>query len=114
MTVAADGIWPFVVLAGGAAATYAWRFVGVLLSGRIRADSAVFDWIACVAYALLAGLVARMILLPSGPLVETRLVDRMLAATLGLVVFFFATRRNLPAAVLAAAGTMGALAWLDA
>lgn len=113
MMASADGLWPYVVIAGGAVATYGWRFVGVLLSGRIRADSAVFDWIACVAYALLAGLVARMLLFPSGPLVETRLADRLLAAALGLVIFFVTTRRNLPLAVGAATGTMAALAWLD-
>lgn len=94
--------WPWLVLATGAAATYFWRGLGVALSGRLRADSQVMRWIACVAYALLAGLIARMIVLPAGPLAETTLTARLTGAGVALVLFF-GLRRHLLIAVGAGA-----------
>ena len=82
------------VLAAGAAATYASRGLGVLLSGRIDPASGLFAWIGLVTYALLAGLVARMILLPIGPLAETGLLARLVAAAVAAALFYL-TRRNL-------------------
>jgi branched-subunit amino acid transport protein len=82
------------VLAAGAAATYASRGLGVLLSGRIDPGSRLFAWIGLVTYALLAGLVARMVLLPIGPLAETGLLARLIAAAVA-VALFYVTRRNL-------------------
>ncbi len=84
--------WPLLVLAVAAAATYFWRGIGVLFSGRINPDSALFAWMAAVAYALLAGLITRMILLPIGPLTETPLAARLLAAAI-CVIAFLVTRR---------------------
>ena len=87
-------LWPLLVVLGGAAVTYAWRALGVLLSDRVEAESPAFEWVACVAYALLAGLIARMILLPLGPLAETALSHRVAAAVISLAIFFL-TRHNL-------------------
>ena len=41
--------------------TYLWRGLGLLISGRLRMDSAFFAWAGCVAYAMIAGLTARII-----------------------------------------------------
>ena len=48
--------------------TYAWRGLGVLLAGRLEPDSDLFRWVSCVAYAMIAGLVMRLIVMPGGPL----------------------------------------------
>jgi branched-subunit amino acid transport protein len=77
-----------VVLIAGAAATYVWRALGVALSGRIDPSGPVFEWVGCVAYALLAGLVARMIVMPVGPLQATDLGARLISAAIALAVFF--------------------------
>ena len=84
--------WPLLVLLVGALVTFAWRGLGVVLSGRLRSDGRLFEWIACVAYALLAGLVARMVVLPTGPLAGTALADRLLATGLigGSLAFWLA------------------------
>ncbi|QJE73027.1 AzlD domain-containing protein [Aerophototrophica crusticola] len=79
-------------LAVAAAVTYVWRGLGVLLGGRIDPAGPLFEWVGCVAYALLAGLVARMILLPIGPLAAASLEARALAAAVGLGVFLLARR----------------------
>jgi len=77
-----------------AAGTYLWRGLGVLLSGRIKVDSELFNWIACVAYAMVAGLVMRIIAMPTGMLAQSPLVDRVAACALALVAYYM-SRRNL-------------------
>lgn len=97
--------WPMLVIVVGAAATYVWRALGVSLSGRIDPEGALFQWAACIAYALLAALVARMILLPTGPLAQTPMIDRLVATSLALAVFFV-SRRNLLLGVGVGAGVL--------
>lgn len=102
--------WPFAVMVAGAAATYVWRAAGVALSGRIDPQGPVFEWVACVAYALLTALIARMILLPSGPLAETPSLDRIVAAGIAAAVFFV-SRRNMLLGVGAGIGALVLLTW---
>ena len=83
---------PIVVITLAALSTYASRALGTLLSGKITTDSAVIDWITCVTYALLAGLVVRMIWMPIGALADTPDWMRFAAAGTGLVVFLIAKR----------------------
>ena len=95
----------------GIAATYVWRLGGLLISGRIDADSEVFKWFYCVAYALLAGLIARMIVLPIGPLEATALGARLAAAAVALAMFFL-SRKNIGLGVAAGAGALVLLTWV--
>lgn len=113
MAEGAGPLWPWLVLAVGAAVTYVWRGLGVALSGRIAADSQAMRWIACIAYALLAGLIARMIVLPVGPLAETSLAARLSGAAVALVLFF-GLRRHLLVAVIGAALTLVGLTLVGA
>lgn len=78
-------LWLLMLACAGA--TYLWRGLGVLLSGRLQADSALFEWISCVAYALVAGLIARIIVVPSGLLAQTALVERLLACAVAFVAY---------------------------
>jgi branched-subunit amino acid transport protein len=100
--------WPYVVMLAGAVVTYAWRGLGVALAGRIPPAGPLIQWVTCVAYALLAGLIARMIVLPIGPLAETALAARLAAAGAAVAVFFV-LRRHVLAGVIAGAGTLAAL-----
>ena len=102
--------WPYLAIVAGGIVTYAWRGLGVALSGRIDPHGAVFEWVACVAYALLAGLIARMIVLPVGPLAETPMGARVAAAIIALAIFF-ALRRNIGLGVAAGAGALLLLSW---
>ena len=76
-------------------ATYLWRFLGTLFARRIDPEGAVFQWVTCVSYAMLAGLIARMIVLPVGALVEVPLWIRVTGIAVGLGVFFLARRQVL-------------------
>src|SRR3546814_2712802 len=102
--------WAYVLVVVGGLATYFWRALGVALSGRIDAGSRLFEWVACVAYAMLAGLIARMILLPNGPLAETASADRIVGAVIALAIFFL-TRRNIGLGVAAGAGALVLITW---
>jgi branched-subunit amino acid transport protein len=93
--------WPYLLI--GTIATYFWRASGVALSGRINADSALMRWVAAVAYAMLAGLIARLIVEPQGTLGTTALWMRLSAAALAVVVYFLG-RRSVVLGV--AAGTL--------
>jgi branched-subunit amino acid transport protein len=75
-------------------ATYVWRALGVTLSGRLRTDSELFQWISCVAYAMIAALVSRIVFMPSGLAAQSALPERLVACAVALAAYY-ATRRNL-------------------
>ena len=85
-------LWLLVIAAS--LATYLWRGLGVVLSGRIAAESELFKWVGAVAYAMVAGLVSRILVMPSGMLAETHLVERAAECALALAAYH-ASRRNL-------------------
>ena len=87
------GLWLLLVLAIGS--TYVWRGLGVVISGRIDPEGEAFRVVSCVAYALLAGLISRMIVLPAGTLAETPGFDRVFSAIVGVGVFFLFKRNVL-------------------
>lgn len=97
--------WPYFVVVAGGLVTYGIRVFGVVLAGRISVDSQVFQWVGCVAYGLLAALIARMILLPVGVLQEAPTAFRIVGAVVALAVFF-AARRNVFYGCLAGVGTL--------
>jgi branched-subunit amino acid transport protein len=99
---------PWILLALCGLATYAFRGLGALLSGNLHAEGEVFAWISCVAFAMIAGLIARMLLMPTGVLAEITPIERAVGTGVALGAYFGITRRNLFAGVFA-----GALAvWL--
>lgn len=96
---------PWAVVLVSALATYLSRGLGVIAGGRIDPSGPLFEWVGCVAYALLAGLISRMIFLPLGPLAETALSVRLAAVAVALAAYF-ATRRNLMLGILAGLGAL--------
>lgn len=101
----------WIVVLGSAAGTYAWRGLGVLLSGRIRTDSELFKWVACVAYAMVAGLITRIIVMPTGMLATSPLADRLLACLLALAAFYI-SRKNLFVGVIAGVAALIAAGYM--
>lgn len=106
------GDFLLMVLACGAA-TYVWRGLGVVLSAGLDTKSPLFDWAACVALAMIAGLIARILVFPTGLLAETVLWQRIAATVIALAAFYLLTRRNLLVGVLAGSLAMVALAGLS-
>ena len=54
-------------------ATYLSRFLGVISSEKMDIKSKIFRWFNCIAYSILAALIARIIIFPAGVLGEVEL-----------------------------------------
>jgi len=98
--VGAAELW--VLILACAAGTYLWRALGVAVAGRLDPDGEIFSWMGCVALAMIAGLVTRMLVEPVGVLATTSLLERLGATVCGLVAYFILTRRNLLVGVVSA------------
>ena len=106
-----DELW-WVVLACGLA-TFLWRFLGVLVARRIDADGALVRWITCVSYAMVAGLIFRMLVMPESELAEVSLAQRVGAVAIAFGAYFL-FRRRLVAGVVAGGVSLSAMvAWLS-
>jgi len=75
-------------------ATYLSRFLGVVSSEKIKESSKIFKWFNCIAYSVLAALIARMVIFPAGELAESSIFIRLFVVTLCVLMFLF-TKKNL-------------------
>jgi len=93
---------PFLfILLAGAIPTQIWRWAGALLSRSMREDSEILKWVKAVATALVAGLIAKLVIFPSGVLGEVPLWARLSALAIGYGVFFFTGPRIIYAILVA-------------
>ncbi|MGI9384336.1 MAG: AzlD domain-containing protein [Methyloligellaceae bacterium] len=96
-----SGLWAYAfLLLAGFGATAPWRILGVLLSKNISVDSEILHWVRAVSTALIAGLVARLVLLPAGALAEVPLGVRGGALAIALLAFLL-LRQSLAAGAIA-------------
>ena len=75
-------------------ATYLSRFLGVASSEKINETSKIFKWFNCVAYSILAALIARMIIFPAGVLLEANLLLRLMVVAICLIIYIL-SKKNL-------------------
>ena len=75
-------------------ATYLSRFLGVVSSEKIKETSKIFKWFNCIAYSVLAALIARMVIFPAGELAESSIFIRLFVVILCVLMFLF-TKKNL-------------------
>ena len=75
-------------------ATYLSRFLGVVSSEKIKETSKIFKWFNCIAYSVLAALIARMVIFPAGVLSESAILYR-LVVIIAAILLFLITKRNL-------------------
>ena len=75
-------------------ATYLSRFLGVVSAEKIKETSKIFKWFNCIAYSVLAALIARMVIFPAGELAESSIFIRLFVVTLCVLMFLF-TKKNL-------------------
>ena len=75
-------------------ATYLSRFLGVVSSKRINETSKIFRWFNCIAYSILAALIARIVIFPAGPLHESDLWLRLLVLIISIFIYLL-TKKNL-------------------
>lgn len=93
--------WPYLLILGaGWAMTYPWRALGVLLGGRIDEGSDALVAVRALATALVAAVIGNLIVYPSGPLADTALWLRVLAASAGFATYLV-LRRSVLAGIVA-------------
>lgn len=101
-----DGWWAYVFIAvAGWLATDLWRWLGVLAGNRLRDDSEVLNWVRAVATALVAAVIAKLILYPTGVLEHSPLWLRLGSVAVGAVAFF-ATGRKPPIGIATAIASL--------
>ncbi len=101
-----DSLW--LIVLGCGAATFFWRLRGGVVVKRIAAAGALFQWITCVSYAMVAGLIFRMIIMPESQLIGVALPIRVAAVTIAFGAYFFFNRR-LVAGVVAGGVSLAAM-----
>ena len=75
-------------------ATYLSRFLGVVSSEKIDEASKIFRWFNCIAYSILAALIARIIIFPAGVLQEADLLLRLFVVAISLIIYIL-SKKNL-------------------
>ncbi len=101
-----ETLW--LIVLGCGVATFVWRFLGVVVVKRIDANGAIFQWITCVSYAMVAGLIFRMVIMPESELAGVSLVIRIVAVAIAFAAYFL-FRRRLVAGVLAGGVSLSAM-----
>ena len=75
-------------------ATYLSRFLGVVSSEKIDETSKIFRWFNCIAYSILAALIARIVIFPAGVLQEADLFARLVVIVISLIIYIL-SKKNL-------------------
>lgn len=105
------GLWPyFALILFGFLPSEIWRMLSVIVGRGIDEKSELLEWVRAVATALLAGVVANILLTPSGALATVPLAARAGAMVIGLGVFAL-TRRSVIAGVAAGEAAIVGAAW---
>jgi Branched-chain amino acid transport protein (AzlD) len=103
--------WPYlVVIIIGFLPTEVWRVLGVLAGKGLSEESELFQWVKVVATALVASVVAKLILAPTGALAAVPLGARVFAIVAGIAAML-ATNRSILAGLLAGELTLIAASW---
>lgn len=87
-----------------------WRWLGMVLGRGLDENSHVILWVRAVATALVAGVIARIVLIPPGALATVPLSVRIVAIGCGFLAFVL-IRRSAFAGVLIGEAVLVAGAW---
>ena len=106
-----ESLW--LIVLGCGAATFVWRALGVVVVKRIDANGAIFQWLTCVSYAMVAGLIFRMIIMPESELANVSLPIRIAALVLAFVAYYLFKRRLVAGVVAGGVSLSAMVAWLS-
>lgn len=105
-------LWPYLLIVVAWIATDSCRFLGVVLAGRMREDTEILNWVRAVATALVAGVIARLIVFPVGPLADAPLALRVVSVLVGFGVYSLGGRAAVLVGIIAGEVTLFAGIWL--
>jgi len=96
--VLSGALMPYVLLVVfGFLPSEIWRVLAVFAVQGLDEGAEVLIWVRAVATALLAGIVAKIVLHPSGALQHVPLMGRSAALIFAIAMFFVLKRRVIPA-----------------
>ena len=99
---ATSELWPYLVLVlVGFLPTEVWRMLGLVAARGIDEESELLIWVRAVAVAVLAGVIAKLVVLPPGALAAVPLAVRLAAIAAGFAAFLL-VRRSILAGVAVA------------
>jgi Branched-chain amino acid transport protein (AzlD) len=105
--------WPYLaLLLFGVLPTEIWRWLAVAFARRLDEDAPLLEWVRSVATALLAAVVAKLVIFPTGALAALPLWVRLGALGVGLAVLALRRTAVLPALVAGLAALTLAGWWL--
>jgi predicted membrane protein len=105
------GLWPYLALIlFGFLPTEVWRYLSIFIARGVHEGSESLEWVRAVSTALLAGVVANILITPSGALASVPIAARLGAMAFGLAVYF-ALRRSVIGAVVAGEAAILSAAW---
>ncbi|MEM7562633.1 MAG: AzlD domain-containing protein [Pseudomonadota bacterium] len=102
----------WIIVLGCGAATFMWRGLGVAVVRRIDADGALFRWVTCVSYAMLAGLIFRMIMMPESELANVSLPIRLAAVAIAFGAYYLSGKRLVVGVLTGGLGLTALVTWL--
>lgn len=86
--------WPIIYIGiAGWIATDMWRWLGVLAGNRLKEGSLALLWVRATATSLVAAVIAKLILQPTGALAEFNIYLRIFAVITGFMAFQIAGKR---------------------
>ena len=100
-----------IIVACGAG-SFLWRGVGVWVADRVDVRGEWFRWVSCVAFAMIAGLVCRVVLLPVGELAHTALWRRLAGVAIALIAYRVG-RKSMLIGVLTGAAALPLMEWVS-
>lgn len=110
--IAIEPIWPYLVLIViGFLPSEIWRALGVVLARGMRDDSEILVWVRAVATTLLAGVVVKLLIGPTGALAMIPVWGRFGALALGLAAFYLARRSVMAGVVVGEISLIGFAYW---
>lgn len=111
MSPALETLWPYLlVILAGFLPTEVWRTAAVLFARGIDEESEIFMLVRAVATALVAAVIARLVLTPTGDLAAVPLLARIGACFAGYG-FYLLARKSVFFGVLAGEAVIVAGAW---
>ena len=105
-----EWLWAVVIACG--LATFVWRALGVIVVRRIDPRGPFFQWITCVSYAMVAGLVFRMLMLPESELASVSLSVRIISVAIAFAAYYLFGRRLIAGVLTGALGLSLIVVWV--
>jgi Branched-chain amino acid transport protein (AzlD) len=102
-------LWPYLVLLlVGFLPNEIWRALGLVLARGLNEESEIVVLARAVATAIIAGVIAKLIMFPSGALADIPLAIRVTAAVCGFLAFVAVKRSVLVGVVVGEAVLLAA------